>query len=83
MPRKAFMADLAAASQVTIQGVSNIARGAEDGEIEFTFTPASGAAPIVVTIISGGTFKSIALAHLLFTAKLASRFKAATYYCHK
>lgn len=52
MPRKAFMAHLAAARQSSIPGISNIARGAEDGEIEFTYTPDSGSEAIMISVMA-------------------------------
>lgn len=55
------MADLAAVTQCKIPSVSNIVKGEEDGEIEFTYTPIAGAESIVVTIISGGKSTSAAL----------------------
>jgi len=42
MTRKAFIADVASAAAGSISGVSQIVRGAEDGELDFCFTPPSG-----------------------------------------
>lgn len=42
MTRKAFIADVASAAAGNVQGVSQVVRGAEDGELDFCFTSASG-----------------------------------------
>lgn len=42
MTRKAFINDVASAAAESISGVSRVVRGAEDGELDFCFTSASG-----------------------------------------
>jgi hypothetical protein len=42
MTRKAFIADVASAAAGSISGVSQVVRGAEDGELDFCFTSACG-----------------------------------------
>jgi hypothetical protein len=42
MTRKAFIADVASAAAGSISGVSQVVRGAEDGELDFCFTSAYG-----------------------------------------
>jgi hypothetical protein len=41
MSRRAFIADVASAAAASISGVSDVVRGAEDGELDFCFTSAS------------------------------------------
>ena len=41
MTRKAFNADVASAVAGSVPGVSQVGRGAEDGELDFCFTSAS------------------------------------------
>lgn len=42
MPRKQFIADVAAASQLSIRGLSGVARGTDDESVYATYTPALG-----------------------------------------
>ncbi|RDW64904.1 hypothetical protein BP6252_10555 [Coleophoma cylindrospora] len=42
MPRKAFVADVAAAAESDIPGIVSISRGADDGDVNFDFVPNSG-----------------------------------------
>jgi hypothetical protein len=42
MTRKTFIADVASAAAGTIPGVSQVVRGQEDGELDFSYTSASG-----------------------------------------
>ncbi|KAI9746025.1 MAG: hypothetical protein M1818_000706 [Claussenomyces sp. TS43310] len=57
MSRKAFVADIASAKELNIPGISNIVRGAEDGDLEFLYTPDCTQPPIsiqaVATDVSG------------------------------
>lgn len=42
MPRKQFIADVTAASQLSISGLSGVARGTDDESVYATYTPGSG-----------------------------------------
>jgi hypothetical protein len=42
MTRKAFIADVASAAAGSIPGVSQVVRGTEDGELDFSFTSVYG-----------------------------------------
>jgi ubiquitin-conjugating enzyme E2 Q len=43
MPRKAFNADVEAASQKSFPGVTSVRKGDDDGDVTFAFAPVSGA----------------------------------------
>ena len=42
MPRKAFNADVQAASDADIPGIASVRKGEDDGDVTFVFTPRSG-----------------------------------------
>lgn len=48
MPRKAFVADIQAASAQNTPGITAVTRGADDNDVIVCFTPASGL-PIEIT----------------------------------
>jgi hypothetical protein len=56
MPRKAFMEDIASASQKNIAGISDVVRGEEDGDVEFLYTPNGHVEPIKMRMVATGTF---------------------------
>jgi len=54
MTRKAFLADVKAASEKQIPGISEVTRGDDDGDINFVFAPTTGV-PIVIGLLALGT----------------------------
>ena len=55
MPRKAFVADIAAAAEKSIVGVSVVVKGDDDGDVNFCFMPTSGV-PIEIGLLAMGMF---------------------------
>jgi len=53
MTRKAFIADVKAASEKPITSIVDVVRGDDDGDVNFVFTPTSGA-PIAVGLLALG-----------------------------
>ncbi len=51
MPRKQFIADVQAAADKRIAGITKIARGEDDGEVVVCFVPPSGA-PIEISLLA-------------------------------
>ncbi|KAG9243034.1 hypothetical protein BJ878DRAFT_137512 [Calycina marina] len=51
MPRKAFLADVTTAAGRPIPNVSDLARGDDDGDVNFVYTPPSGA-PITIGLLA-------------------------------
>lgn len=43
MPRKAFVADVEAAAELNFPGICDVSRGDDDGEVNVSFMPSSGA----------------------------------------
>lgn len=56
MPRKAFIADVAAAASKSPAGVTNVSRGAEDGEVNFQYI-IEGESAIGIRLIATGTYQ--------------------------
>lgn len=54
MPRKAFIADVTAASEKTIPRIIDVKRGDDDGDIACVYVPATGA-PITISLLALGT----------------------------
>lgn len=52
MPRKAFIADLATASENPPSRMSGVARGGDDGDLNFIFTPLSDGPPIELSALA-------------------------------
>jgi hypothetical protein len=57
MPRKAFIADIKAASEAVIAGISSVARGDDDEEVAVCFTHPSGA-PLEMSLVCTGTCRT-------------------------
>jgi ubiquitin-conjugating enzyme E2 Q len=55
MPRKAFLADVASASNMHIPHIVDVKRGEDDGDVEFVYVPVSGE-PIIIALIAMGEF---------------------------
>lgn len=55
MARKAFLADVAAASQKNIPNVVSIGRGDDDGDINFYYVH-ENAEPVEIGLLAMGTF---------------------------
>lgn len=53
MGRKAYIADVAAASSEQIPGIISFAKGSEDGEVHLCYVASTGA-PIEISLISLG-----------------------------
>jgi ubiquitin-conjugating enzyme E2 Q len=51
MPRKEFIADVQAAADKKVLGITNVARGDDDGEVVACFVPPSGA-PIEISLLA-------------------------------
>lgn len=51
MPRKQFIADIQAAADKKILGITSIARGDDDGEVVASFAPPTGA-PIEISLLA-------------------------------
>lgn len=51
MPRKQFIADIQAAADKKILGITTIARGDDDGEVVASFAPPTGA-PIEISLLA-------------------------------
>jgi len=56
MTRKEFIADVAAAAQKDISRVTGIAKGDDDGDVNFIFNPAAGP-PLEIGLVALGMFK--------------------------
>jgi ubiquitin-conjugating enzyme E2 Q len=52
MPRKAFIADVTACAQKTIPRISVVARGGDDGDLNFVFSPLSDGPPIELSALA-------------------------------
>ena len=64
MPRKAFLADVAAAAEKNIPNIIDVKRGDDDGDVNFVFVPANGA-PIAVGMLALGMSTSNAAPTLI------------------
>jgi len=53
MTRKAFIADVAAATERNIPGVVNVSRGDDDGEVNFDYAPVSGDRLEITVLVTG------------------------------
>lgn len=51
MPRKQFIADVQVAADKSVLGITNVARGDDDGEVVASFVPPSGA-PIEISLMA-------------------------------
>jgi hypothetical protein len=63
MTRKAFVADIAMAAEKSINGVSAVVKGDDDGDVNFCFIPASGV-PIEIGLLAMGMFSILYFACL-------------------
>jgi ubiquitin-conjugating enzyme E2 Q len=53
MPRKAYIADVATATSQNIPGISSVARGSEDGDLNVCYVPMTGP-PIEIGLLALG-----------------------------
>jgi ubiquitin-conjugating enzyme E2 Q len=51
MPRKQFISDVQVAADKNVLGITNVARGDDDGEVVACFVPPSGA-PIEISLMA-------------------------------
>ena len=52
MPRKVFIADVAACEKTLISRISGVARGGDDGDVNFVFSPISNSPPIELSALA-------------------------------